>query len=44
MQKGIPSPELDKNIEGILNDVQFITGKRDIALAKTVVEQYDNAL
>lgn len=43
LQRGTPSHELDKSIEGILNDVQFITGERKISAAKKVLEQFENA-
>lgn len=43
LQRGTSSHELDKSIEGILNDVQFITGERKISAAKKVLEQFENA-
>lgn len=40
--KGESSIEVEREIERILNDVRFITGERNVQLAKTVVSQYDN--
>lgn len=41
-QKGQPSIEVEREIERLLNDVQFITGERNISFAETVISQYDN--
>lgn len=42
-KKGEVSIEVNREIERLLNDIQFITGERDISFAEKILSQYDNS-
>lgn len=39
LKRGVPSVEIDRELERILNEIQWITGERSIKHAKTIIEQ-----
>jgi hypothetical protein len=39
LKRGIPSDEIDRELERILNEVQWITGERSIKHARKILEQ-----
>lgn len=43
LKKGIPSKEIDRELDKVLNDIYKITGERSIQHAKKVLAEYKGA-